>query len=49
MACLSLKLAGHPWDHMTPLLTGEVVPEGIDLQYDVDHGLGPVTNRGYPD
>jgi len=29
---------------MTPLLTGEVVPEGIDLQYDVDHGLGPVTN-----
>jgi len=49
MACLSLKLAGYPWDHMTPLLTGEVVPEGIDLQYDVDHGLGPVTNRGYPD
>ena len=44
MACLSLKLAGYPWDHMTPLLTGEVVPEGIDLQYDVDHGLGPVTN-----
>ena len=49
MACLSLKLAGHPWDHMTPLLTGEVVPEGIDLQYDVDQGLVPVTNRGYPD
>src|SRR5262245_52546076 len=29
---------------MTPLLTGKVVPESIDLQYDVDHGLGPVTN-----
>ena len=44
MACLSLKLVGYPWDHITPLLTGEVVPEGIDLQYDVDHGLGPVTH-----
>src|SRR5437016_14417153 len=36
---LSLKLAGYPWDHVTPLLTGEVVPEGIDLTYDVRHGL----------
>ena len=44
MARLSLKLAGYPWDHITPLLTGEVVPEGIDLQYDVHHGLGPVTD-----
>jgi len=43
MARLLLKLAGYPWDHITPLLTGEVVPEGIDLQYDVHHGLGPVT------
>jgi 4,5-dihydroxyphthalate decarboxylase len=43
MARLTLKLAGYPWDHITPLLTGEVVPEGIDLQYDVHHGLGPVT------
>src|SRR5262249_25382850 len=44
MARLSLKLAGCPWDHLPPLLTGEVVPEGIDLQYDVRHGLGPVTD-----
>ncbi len=40
-----LKLAGYPWDHITPLLTGEVVLEGIDLQYDVHHGLGPVTDN----
>jgi len=45
MARLALKLAGYPWDHITPLLTGEVVPEGIDLQYDVHHGLGPVTDH----
>ena len=45
MACLSLNLAGYPWDHITPLLTGDVVPEGIDLQYDVHHGLGPVTDN----
>ena len=45
MARLLLKLAGYPWDHITPLLTGEVVPEGIDLQYDVHHGLGPVTDE----
>ena len=44
MARLSLKLAGYPWDHITPLLTGEVVPEGIDLQYDIHHGLEPVTD-----
>jgi 4,5-dihydroxyphthalate decarboxylase len=44
MARLSLKLAGYSWDHITPLLTGEVVPEGIDLQYDVHHGLEPVTD-----
>jgi 4,5-dihydroxyphthalate decarboxylase len=36
---LSLKLAGYPWDHITPLLTGDVVPEGIDLEYDTHHGL----------
>ena len=41
---LSLKLAGYPWDHITPLLTGDVVPEGIDLTYDTHHGLGPVTD-----
>jgi 4,5-dihydroxyphthalate decarboxylase len=41
---LSLKLAGYPWDHITPLLTGDVVPEGIDLTYDTAHGLGPVTD-----
>ena len=44
MARLSLKLAGYPWDHLTPLLTGEIVPEAIDLQYDMHHGLGPVTD-----
>jgi 4,5-dihydroxyphthalate decarboxylase len=44
MARLSLKLAGYPWDHITPLLTGDVVPEGIDLQYDVHNGLGPVND-----
>lgn len=44
MANLSLKFAGYPWDHLTPLLTGEVVPGGIDLSYDVHHGLGPVTD-----
>jgi 4,5-dihydroxyphthalate decarboxylase len=44
MARLSLKLAGYPWDFITPLLTGDVVPEGIDLQYDTHHGLGPVTD-----
>ena len=41
MTRLLLQLAGYPWDHITPLLTGDVVPEGIDLQYDVHHGLGP--------
>jgi 4,5-dihydroxyphthalate decarboxylase len=41
---LSLKLAGYPWDHITPLLAGDVAPEGIDLQYDTDHGLSPVTD-----
>ena len=45
MARLSLKLAGYPWDHLTPLLTGEVVPDGIDLQYDVHHGLGWLPTR----
>ncbi len=44
MANISLKLAGYPWDHITPLLTGDVAPEGIDLHYDVHHGLGPVTD-----
>jgi 4,5-dihydroxyphthalate decarboxylase len=44
MAGLSLKLAGYPWDHITPLLTGDVKPEGIDLQYDTDHGLSPVSD-----
>ncbi len=39
MAPLKLKLAGYPWDHLTPLVTGDVVPEGIDLTYDVHHGL----------
>jgi hypothetical protein len=37
MARLAMKLAGYPWDHLMPRLTGEVVPEGIDLQYDVHH------------
>jgi 4,5-dihydroxyphthalate decarboxylase len=45
MARLSLNLAGYPWDHITPLLTGDVVPEGIDLHYDVHHGLYPVTDH----
>jgi 4,5-dihydroxyphthalate decarboxylase len=44
MARLSLKLAGYPWDFITPLLTGDVVPEGIDLTYNTHHGLGPVTD-----
>ena len=44
MANLSLKLAGYFWDHITPLLTGDVVPEGIDLTYDTAHGLGPVAD-----
>ena len=39
MALLSLKLAGYAWDHLTPLLTGEIVPEGIELTYDTNHGL----------
>ena len=43
MAHLSLKLAGYPWDHITPLRTRDVIPEGIDLVYDVHHGLGPVS------
>jgi 4,5-dihydroxyphthalate decarboxylase len=42
MAPISLKLAGYPWDHITPLLTREVVPEGIDVEYDTAHGLEPV-------
>jgi 4,5-dihydroxyphthalate decarboxylase len=41
---LPLKLAGYFWDHITPLRTGEVVPEGIDLTYDTAHGLGPVAD-----
>ena len=41
---LPLKLAGYFWDHITPLLTGDVVPEGIDLTYDTAHGLSPVTD-----
>lgn len=44
MANLSLKLAGYPWDHITPLRTGDVTPEGIDLIYDVHHGLTPVSD-----
>jgi len=44
MAGLPLKLAGYPWDHITPLLTGDVKPEGIDLTYDTAHGLSPVTD-----
>ena len=40
---LPIKLAGYPWDHITPLLTGDVKPEGIDLTYDTANGLGPVT------
>ena len=44
MSSISIKLAGYPWDHITPLLTGEVVPKGIDLQYDIHRGLGPVSN-----
>lgn len=44
MATLSLKLAGYAWDFITPLLTRDVVPEDIDLHYDVHHGLGPVTD-----
>ncbi len=45
MARLALTLAGYPWDHITPLLTGDVIPEGIDLEYDVHHGLEPVTQN----
>jgi 4,5-dihydroxyphthalate decarboxylase len=44
MAKLKLALAGYPWDHIMPLLTGAVVPEGIDLSYDTTRGLGPVTD-----
>jgi 4,5-dihydroxyphthalate decarboxylase len=44
MANLPLKLAGYPWDYLTPLRTGDVVPEGIDLHYDVHRGLGPVSD-----
>ncbi len=44
MAPLTLKLAGYPWDHITPLLTRDVIPKGIDLQYDVHHGLGPASD-----
>jgi 4,5-dihydroxyphthalate decarboxylase len=44
MSRLPLKLAGYPWDHITPLLTGDVAPEGIDLEYDVHHGLTPVAD-----
>jgi 4,5-dihydroxyphthalate decarboxylase len=44
MANLPLKLAGYPWDHITPLRTRDVAPEGIDLHYDVHHGLGPVSD-----
>ncbi len=44
MASLSLTLAGYPWDHLTPLFTGEIVPEGISLTYDTGRGLGPVAD-----
>jgi 4,5-dihydroxyphthalate decarboxylase len=44
VANLKLTLAGYPWDFLTPLLTGEVTPEGIDLTYDTARGLGPVTD-----
>ena len=44
MARRALKLAGYPWDHITPLLTGDVTAEGIDLEYDVHHGLEPVAS-----
>ena len=40
MARPALKLAGYPWDHITPLLTGEVVPEGIDLHPGFAHRPG---------
>jgi 4,5-dihydroxyphthalate decarboxylase len=45
MANLKLTLAGYPWDHITPLLTGAVVPEGIDLVYDTNRGLVPATDN----
>jgi 4,5-dihydroxyphthalate decarboxylase len=41
---LPIKLAGYFWDHITPLRTGDVVPDGIDLTYDTAHGLGPVAD-----
>ncbi len=41
MARLALKLAGYPWDHLTPLLTGEVVPEGICGDDWPPYGLEP--------
>lgn len=44
MAKLKLTLAGYPWDHIMPLLTGAVVPEGIDLTYDTNRGLTPVSD-----
>ena len=42
MAKLKLALAGYPWDHIMPLLTGKVVPEGIDLSYDTEPGWDSV-------
>ncbi len=34
MADLSLKLIAYTHDHLNPLVTGDVVPEGIRLQFD---------------
>lgn len=34
MANVPLRFIAYRWDHLTPLLTGEIVPEGIDLTFD---------------
>lgn len=39
MAKLPLKMVCYRWDFLTPLALGDVKPEGIDLQLDLDAGI----------
>ena len=36
---VSLKLVTYPWDYLSPLACGDVVPEGIDLEIDRASGI----------
>ena len=51
MADFALKLIAYTHDHLNPLVTGDVVPRGIDLRFDRTAPLSAVYHtsklRGY--